>query len=198
MDDTIDTLLDNTCSICLENMDEKDKYLLEQCGHIFHANCIVRNIQTGNISCPCCRKLPNFVTNVDRCYDLREDLIDDYNEKEKKKTFQKSIGLVKKGEASKSLIKLMKRYNKLKDKNKNKKIFNREVLHQEKELGKELDKTYVDEQNEYNAIGKKYALLRKNIRKEKNIPNLKHVDFWGSSNLYNEIVQYLGFTPVGY
>ena len=79
-DDNSDGIDTNTCCICLEEVPDDSSYKLEQCGHLFHTDCIVRNIQQGNISCPCCRKLPLFISNVNHSYDLREDLIDEYNE----------------------------------------------------------------------------------------------------------------------
>ena len=43
---------DNECSICLDNIEEKNKYSL-QCNHIFHKECISKLLYN---SCPLCRK----------------------------------------------------------------------------------------------------------------------------------------------
>ena len=39
----------NTCCICLDEVSDDSGYKLDQCGHLFHTDCIVRNIQQGNI-----------------------------------------------------------------------------------------------------------------------------------------------------
>ena len=43
--------LDNTCSICLEQLYE-NTYTVPECNHTFHTNCIVRWFRNSNPSCP--------------------------------------------------------------------------------------------------------------------------------------------------
>ena len=94
----------STCSICLDEIEPQDMYTLEQCGHNFHANCIVRNIQTGNISCPCCRKLPPFVVDSGESNLLREDIIDEYNDRRRHYYHKKALKIINKGECSKKML----------------------------------------------------------------------------------------------
>ena len=47
------------CSICLENIKLKNRYILN-CNHIFHRNCI---LYVNNQLCPLCRK-PFILRNI--------------------------------------------------------------------------------------------------------------------------------------
>ena len=50
---------DPTCTICLESITE-NKHVLEECGHAFHAGCIVKWFRSqANDRCPNCRGLPS-------------------------------------------------------------------------------------------------------------------------------------------
>tara|TARA_X000000368_G_C22927864_1_gene666146 strand:+ start:183 stop:731 length:549 start_codon:yes stop_codon:yes gene_type:complete len=42
------------CSICFENI-ENNEYILPECDHKFHINCIMTWFRTGQKSCPMCR-----------------------------------------------------------------------------------------------------------------------------------------------
>ena len=48
-------LLDD-CSICLEEMKEKNKVIILECNHIYHKDCIMEWFQKDNINCPLCRE----------------------------------------------------------------------------------------------------------------------------------------------
>ena len=58
----------DTCSICLENLDEEQSFSLETCGHTFHTKCIINWFRSSS-SCPCCRntsttsQIPSFYLN---------------------------------------------------------------------------------------------------------------------------------------
>ena len=43
---------DNTCPICLDTVDNAHRL---ECGHAFHAACLISWLRQGNLSCPCCR-----------------------------------------------------------------------------------------------------------------------------------------------
>lgn len=56
---SIDTSSNDTCSICLSNITENHETYgfprrINNCGHIFHRNCIHRSLQI-NQNCPLCR-----------------------------------------------------------------------------------------------------------------------------------------------
>lgn len=43
------------CPICYEQVDPTKNSMTTECGHTFHANCIMMNIRHNGFSCPCCR-----------------------------------------------------------------------------------------------------------------------------------------------
>lgn len=45
---------ENLCSICLENINNEQNYILPECGHCFHTNCIMHWFRSGNTNCPYC------------------------------------------------------------------------------------------------------------------------------------------------
>ena len=45
-----------TCAVCLEPCAENTHTL--SCGHVFHTDCIVKNLRHGNTACPTCRDDP--------------------------------------------------------------------------------------------------------------------------------------------
>jgi len=44
------------CSVCLDTMDEKSQNVSTVCGHVFHKKCVENWMNTGQNSCPQCRK----------------------------------------------------------------------------------------------------------------------------------------------
>ena len=54
---------EKTCSICLEGIDlnTSDQHSLKQCGHLFHASCLLQWTLTANngTTCPECRSTPD-------------------------------------------------------------------------------------------------------------------------------------------
>ena len=186
------------CSICLDEINEEDKYLLEQCNHAFHTDCIVRNIQQGNIGCPCCRKLPLFMTNVEESYDLREDLIDEYNEQEKMKFYKRALEIVKKGRPTKLLIKYIGEYTRYFNQNKEINKYNNEIIKKQKEVDKEIRETYNEEEKEINRISKKYNEIRKKIKKKHKIGRLKDPKIELVNKTFLKVVEYVGYRGVEY
>lgn len=44
------------CSICLENITNlENNYLITECKHCFHTNCLLKNISKNGFTCPFCR-----------------------------------------------------------------------------------------------------------------------------------------------
>lgn len=43
-----------TCPICNENFNENDMYILPECDHMFHTDCIISWFRQGNRTCPYC------------------------------------------------------------------------------------------------------------------------------------------------
>lgn len=46
--------MEENCSICFENI-ENNEYILPECHHKYHTNCIMTWFRTGQKSCPMCR-----------------------------------------------------------------------------------------------------------------------------------------------
>ena len=62
------------CPICLETI-EKNNYIRTECGHTFHASCLMRHTATNGYTCPCCRSdmVDKEVFNSDEDEDEDED-----------------------------------------------------------------------------------------------------------------------------
>jgi len=43
------------CSICLEKMDCNVNFVMTECGHCFHTNCLMTNVAHNGFGCPYCR-----------------------------------------------------------------------------------------------------------------------------------------------
>lgn len=191
MDDTV-------CSICLEETTNEDRYKLEQCNHIFHTNCIVRNIQTGNISCPCCRKLPSFLTDVEQACELREDIIYDHNEQQKSDAFMKALDLVKKNQGSNKLNKMMEKYKKEYDRNREIEKLNKEIRKENRKVLSLFRKCDHEENLAIKELKKIFREKFKDIKKENKIKRYKYSNNMGLHTLYNQIVSYVGYNRIDY
>ena len=42
------------CSICFNTIEKKDEYILPECKHKFHTNCIMTWFRMGHNKCPLC------------------------------------------------------------------------------------------------------------------------------------------------
>jgi len=55
---------DNLCIICLEEFtDNCNIYKLEECGHSFHNNCILKWFRCNHAECPYCKTIPEYEAN---------------------------------------------------------------------------------------------------------------------------------------
>jgi len=48
---------DCECPICMDNIDHKINCITTECGHRFHASCMMRNVSTNGFACPMCRSV---------------------------------------------------------------------------------------------------------------------------------------------
>jgi hypothetical protein len=49
--------MDNTeCAICISSIGDKNKVVTD-CGHTFHASCLMQHISYNGYGCPCCRTM---------------------------------------------------------------------------------------------------------------------------------------------
>lgn len=64
--------MDNVCPVCLDAVDDDAHYL--DCGHGFHAGCLIQWLRQGRLTCPMCRddlrQLPGYLLK-DRASYLR-------------------------------------------------------------------------------------------------------------------------------
>ena len=56
-----------TCSICLESLNDEQTFSLEACGHTFHTKCIINWFRNSK-SCPCCRNTPELAKQIPSFY----------------------------------------------------------------------------------------------------------------------------------
>jgi len=61
MNDTNQSINENKCAICLENLNTKPNHTLP-CGHCYHTECQITWFRNGNNSCPTCRSTNNVGT----------------------------------------------------------------------------------------------------------------------------------------
>lgn len=54
------------CSICLNNIEEKEQYIIPECKHKFHTNCIMTWFRMGHNKCPLCNNpgINGFKSNL--------------------------------------------------------------------------------------------------------------------------------------
>ena len=45
------------CPICMDDIDLTKNYITTECGHTFHASCVMRNIVSNGFACPLCRTM---------------------------------------------------------------------------------------------------------------------------------------------
>lgn len=46
---------DNSCPICMDMMDTTKNCIITECGHRFHASCLMQNVVHNGFGCPYCR-----------------------------------------------------------------------------------------------------------------------------------------------
>jgi hypothetical protein len=46
---------DNSCPICMDDIDINKNCIVTECGHKFHCSCLMKNAATNGFSCPMCR-----------------------------------------------------------------------------------------------------------------------------------------------
>ena len=46
---------DNSCPICMDDIDNNKNCIVTECGHKFHCSCLMKNAATNGFGCPMCR-----------------------------------------------------------------------------------------------------------------------------------------------
>jgi hypothetical protein len=68
--------IEEQCPICFDNIGEKNNIVTE-CGHKFHASCLMSNITHNGFACPCCRTLMATHTDDDDDTILDDESVSD-------------------------------------------------------------------------------------------------------------------------
>ena len=96
-----------TCSICLDNLDN-DMYELNECKHKFHSKCLITYLRTGNRTCPLCRGNANEVIYMNPYINYGNN----------SNSISAVIKYSKEKNANKKIKKIVERYQNLKKKHK--------------------------------------------------------------------------------
>lgn len=89
------------CSICLDCIDPTKNSITTECGHTFHASCIMTNVAHNGFNCPYCRtemaEVPEDSEDEDEdeeseYEEYEEDLLDDYSLRGFRWLFQRAEG----------------------------------------------------------------------------------------------------------
>ena len=133
---------DNMCSICYEQFDENNLEYTLECNHKFHNSCIINWFRLGNSNCPLCN---------DKTLDIS------------KMNYKTKIGTIKQikqlGRRKNCPINIKKKLDKIKEINKENKLFNKE----KKEFRKKHAK-FIQEYKKY-ISWRSRSNFRKKIRK---------------------------------
>ena len=70
------------CPICFDTIDGVKNSVTTECGHRFHANCLMKNISHNGFGCPCCRSqmVEELVESDDEENEHDEEIDDDEEE----------------------------------------------------------------------------------------------------------------------
>lgn len=143
----------NTCSICLEILNENDKHVLEECQHEFHNDCLISWLRSGNTSCPICRN------NDGHKY---------FNINDTKFICDRIIKYSKTHKMDKKIHDLIKKYEKLIVEKKNNCKILRQIVKKNKNINQEYNQKRKFLRKEYQN---KMKLLRKDYDKNLKIIN---------------------------
>jgi len=124
---------ENSCVICYEPIFEKSIYVIKECNHEFHSNCLLDWFRTSkNTSCPYCRNNSSSNSKI-----IDNDVL-----------FKMKVNYAKHKNAPNSFVKLIEKYKKTKTKH-------REFL----KIIKIIKKEKVDENLSYKEYRKQRLLL---------------------------------------
>ena len=165
----------------MEEVSENDSYSLEQCGHVFHTDCIVRNIQVGNIDCPCCRKLPPFVTDKEDTSFVRRQIINEYNQRRIYYYHNKAVKMVNMNIATDSIKKVYNQFLKEKEKERE----NKEMRKRKSDLHKIM-------RQKKREFRKNLLEFEKKYKKDHNIKD-GYYSFFKQKILYRKVAEHAGY-----
>jgi len=100
--------MSQTCSLCLETMNESNGYLLP-CLHEFHTDCIVKWFRTTTDECPYCNDKPHYTVN-----EYLQFINEEIQNQPKYKEFRYVSAQARRKNAPMKLQKMYRAYNKSK------------------------------------------------------------------------------------
>lgn len=86
------------CSICLDCIDGNKNQIITECGHCFHASCLMKNVSHNGFGCPYCRATmaeaqpDDDASDYSEYTDIEEDMYDDYSLRGMRWMFQRAEG----------------------------------------------------------------------------------------------------------
>ena len=89
----------NECSICLDCIDGAKNQVVTECGHCFHASCLMKNVSHNGFGCPYCRTImaeaqpeDDDESDYSEYTDIEDDMYDDYSLRGMRWMFQRVEG----------------------------------------------------------------------------------------------------------
>jgi hypothetical protein len=87
------------CSICLDCIDGNKNQIITECGHCFHASCLMKNVSHNGFGCPYCRAAmaeaqpeDDDASEYSDYTDIEDDMYDDYSLRGMRWMFQRAEG----------------------------------------------------------------------------------------------------------
>lgn len=86
------------CSICLDCIDGNKNQIITECGHCFHASCLMKNVSHNGFGCPYCRATmaeappDDDESDYSEYTDVEDDMYDDYSLRGMRWMFQRAEG----------------------------------------------------------------------------------------------------------
>jgi len=155
------------CPICHDSLNDQHSYEISECKHIFHSDCLITWLRTGNSKCPYCNSVStNYIENEDDGHYCN------------KKSFTYKYKYI---------------LNYCKTKNANKKIVKK--IQKIKDLENKLKILYDDNKNikqevgTYSEIHNKFKLFRRNVWRIKNDIFNKKLELTDTINIIPYIIQ---------
>lgn len=89
----------NECSICLDCIDGNKNQVVTECGHCFHASCLMKNVSHNGFGCPYCRATmaeaqpeDDDASDYSDYTDIEDEMYDDYSLRGMRWMFQRVEG----------------------------------------------------------------------------------------------------------
>jgi len=179
----------NSCSICLESLNENDKHIIEECKHEFHNVCLISWLRSGNTSCPICRNNNGYKY---------------FNINDNKFICESIIQYSKTHKMHRTITNLVKKYEKIIVETKNNNKILKQIVKKNKNINKELNQKRSNLRKEYTKnrrlLLKEYNENLKKINDESKIINKDEIliqrTIFKHSNMLRDIERKMSLVPI--